>query len=452
MNDTPTDKATPRPRGRVLAAVFFVMAAALVTAYWLLALAKPASSLRIDLQPTYLAGRLWSEGHYEAIYHPSVFVNEKTADPAWVEMARKTEQRSKLREGSFVYSPWYLMLVAPLTKVMSVERFTEFWFALNILSAVWIGWEAMAWAGRPAAWLRAIGAVLAGLTLPMIYGASLGQNVGPCLALVMLGVRFAHGGKGMQVSSGLLFTLAALFKPWAILLTPLLGLSRRWTPFVTAVSASLLLMAGSHSPLLPQATRDDYKGMNESLVNMTNVAFNNVSVRSFLERMADPKWGGGIRTWTSRTVDPQIRWEALLIAAAVAALAAWPLWKNRGDLRRVVAGGLPLVLVPLGICWTHYLVLLIPAMWMLMFGSKSIIPRVVGWGIFGVFITMPFYDPPVAFHLFERAPMADTIALQPQLWAWWYLLPLVLGIGLAFTLLLAGRGSKRPCNERSSSP
>ena len=430
--------------------MLFVLALGLVAVSWNQILW--ASSLRVDLQPTYLAGHLWSEGHYDAIYHPSVFLTEETADPAWVAEVHKIDALSKVQVTSYVYSPWYLMLVAPLTRMMSIDQFTNFWFALNALSAVWIGWEAMAWAGRQAAWQRAAGALLAGLTLPVIYGVSLGQNVAPCLALVMMGVRFAHGGKALQVSSGLLFTLAALFKPWAILLIPLLGLTGRWIPFVSGVTASLLLMAAAHSPLLPQATRDDYKGMNDALVNMTNVAFNNHSVRSFIERITDAQWGEGIRSWTSRTVDPRIRLEALLVAAVVAALAAWPFWKNRDELRKVVAAGLPLVLIPLGICWTHYLVLLIPAMWMMMFGSNKLAPRIIAWLGFALFLTLPFYDVPVLKHVFKGAPTPDGIALQPKLWACWYLLPLGLGVALAFMLLAAGRGVRPPCNERSSSP
>jgi hypothetical protein len=450
MNDTPTGNARSRLRDRILACVLFVVAAVLVAVVWGQVLW--VSSLRVDLQPTYLAGRLWSEGHYDAIYHPSVFLTEQTADPAWLELAHKIAPLAKLQETSFVYSPWYLMLVAPLTRVMSIEQFVAFWFWLNVVSAVWIGWEAMGWAGRTASWQRAAGGLLAGVMSPMIYGAWLGQNVGPCLALVMLGVRFAHGGKALQVPSGLLFTLAALFKPWAILLVPLLGLTRRWIPFVAAATASLVLMAGAHSPLVPQATRDDYKGLNDALVNMTNVAFNNHSVRSLLERLTDARWGEGIRTWTSRMVEPQIRLEALGIAAAIAALAAWPFWKNRNDLRRVVAAGLPLVLIPLGICWTHYLILLVPAMWMLMFGSTKLVPRIIAWLGCVLFLTMPYSDAPVISRVFERAPKADVIAIHPHLWALWYLLPLVLGIALSFMLLAAGRGVKPPCSERSSSP
>jgi hypothetical protein len=452
MNDTPTDHTKSPLRGRFLAGVFFVMVVALVSIHWSNVLTRPVPNLRIDLQPTYLAGRLWSEGQYGAVYHPTVFINEQTADPAWVALSRKIDPRWKVQETSFVYSPWYLMLVAPLARVTTVETFTEFWFVLNVLSAVLIGWEAMAWAGLQAAWQRAIGGLLAGLMAPMIYGVWLGQNVAPCLALVMLGVRLAHGGKSLQVTAGLLFTLAALFKPWAVLLIPLLGLTKRWIPFVSAVSASLLLMVAAHLPLLPQATRDDYQGMNQTLVNLTNVAFNNVSVRAFLDRLGDPMWGEGIRTWTSRSVEPETRLAAFMVAAFVAASAAWLFWRNRNDLRRVIAAGLPLVLVPLGICWAHYLILLIPAMWVMMFGAGKIIPRVISWGIFGLMMTMPFYDVPVKNRLLEGAPDAEVIALHPNLWALWYLLPLILGIALAFMLLLVSRDAESPCSERSSSP
>jgi Glycosyltransferase family 87 len=428
-------------RARLVGAGVFISAVLLVLGIWSVSITQPFNRCRIDLQPTFLAGRLWAAGESGSIYQPGVFVMKDHADPAWV-AASLRHVGGPPCETTFVYSPWYIVLTAPLTNTLSLDEFVTLWLVLNAVCTAWIGWESVAWAGGEERWKRFVGAVLAGSLITAMYGAFLGQNVAICLALVMAGVRLATGGMRGQVGGGVAFLLAALCKPWAILLIPVLGLSRRWVALAVAGIGTLMLMLGAQSPIFPAEMREDYVAMNCNLVSTTNVAFNNVAARAFLHRVTEPGWGVRIASWSPQTAEPGLRPVELGIVAGVALLAAWPVWRKRGDLRLITAAALPLVLVPLGICWTHYLLLLVPGLWMLIFRRNGIIPGVLAAGILMLLALLPFHPVPLRFQPAIISPRPAEVAEHPLVWSCWYLLPLLMGLGIS--ILLLGRPDAAP--------
>ena len=435
-------------RARLVGAGVFISAVLLVLGIWSVSITQPFNRCRIDLQPTFLAGRLWAAGESGSIYQPGVFVMKDHADPAWV-AASLRHVGGPPCETTFVYSPWYIVLTAPLTNTLSLDEFVTLWLVLNAVCTAWIGWESVAWAGGEERWKRFVGAVLAGSLITAMYGAFLGQNVAICLALVMAGVRLATGGMRGQVRGGVAFLLAALCKPWAILLIPVLGLSRRWVALAVAGIGTLMLMLGAQSPIFPAEMREDYVAMNCNLVKMTNVAINNVALRAFLHRLADPGWSKRIISWSPETAEPGLRLAEMVMIGLVALCAAWPVWRKRRDLRRIMAAALPLVLVPLGICWTHYLLLLVPGLWMLIFRRNRIIPGVLAWGIVALLALLPFHLVPLNFQLAVVSPRTEEAAEHPLVWACWYGLPLLMALGTAILVLRSGDAG-RPDHEDSN--
>ena len=398
-----------------------------------------------------IAETLRAGGPAEAVYQPTVFVTADTADPAWLEASREATGREGIRETSFVGNPWYLVMLSPVVAVVGATTFATLWFGLNALSVAWIGWESAAWAGVSNPWKRMLGGIAAGLLPVAAYGAVLGQNVAPTLGLVMLGVRLAAGGRGAQAAGGLLFALAVLFKPWALLMIAIPGLSRRWIALAVAVALTALWFLTVRPPFFDEALCEDYRAMGRTLVDSTNTAFNNVSIRALLHRLADPDWGSASKLWLPQTADPALARGAQLIAAGIALAFAWPFLKRHRELRLVATAALPLVLLPLGITWTHYLLVFIPALWRWVIQADDLIGRVTGWALILFMLLFPIHSMPLGGPKLFTTPSFAEIEGAPVGWALWFSVPLVLALVLSARTLMV-RAPGRPDSARSTKP
>ena len=76
-----------------------------------------------DLVPTYAAGHLWLEAEWDAIYQPEIWLSASAGDAAW----RGEVQRLSYPglANTYVYHPWYLLLLLPLIAWLPLWAFTE---------------------------------------------------------------------------------------------------------------------------------------------------------------------------------------------------------------------------------------------------------------------------------------------------------------------------------------
>jgi hypothetical protein len=419
----------------------YLLALLIQLVVWSSSLSWEISSSNIDLGPTYLAGRLWQERHDDSIYQPSVFVTEASAAPVWLARWLEVSDNIPLRETSFVGHPCYLAAISPITSVTTLKQFTTLAFIVNAICITSIGWQSVAWAGIQSQSKRFLGALLAGILPFSIYGAALGQTIAIILALLMLATSMSLGNKTGQFIGGLLIAAAITIKPWALLFLPLPALSGRWVTFATAALTTLLMFIAAHSPLFSPELRSDHAAMNATLLESHNLAFNNVSLRAFFERVADPEWGSSIASWTPRKPPTQAVVFAIITALVVALAAALPAWRRRSDPRLLLSIALPLSLIPLGIVWTHYLILLIPGLWRIAFTAKTIISQALSWGAVAFLAFFPIHRTPIKTHFLIDTPSPSQITESPHAWALWFLLPLLMALACACALLHSSTSS-----------
>ena len=125
-----------------------------------------------------------------------------------------------------------------------------------------------------------------------------------------------------------------------------------------------------------------------------------------------------------------------MIVVILASDSTFPRSAFRVTTRLVAAAGLALLLLPLGVNWTHYFVLVIPVTALTLLGSVGWTARALGL----VQLVLLFY--PLHPLLFRTQVVPATVADAPVFWASYYFAPLVVSTALAFAALLdRGRGS-----------
>lgn len=422
----------------VLEALGVLVLTPVVAFGWLWWIDTPLRFLSVDLYPTYVAGSLWFQGHWDAIYQRDVFFDSFSGHPRWLEEVKRLGANNF--GSSFVYSPVYLWLMLPVIASVTLSQFIGLFVLLNAVSAVVIGSEALRLAGVERLSWRLAGGVAAAFSFPAIYGAGLGQNVLPAGALLLLGVRALEsrprgqplGVKTLGVENlGVALLLGAIaFKTWIVAVLPLFLLAGWWRPFLGAVLGYLAFFV-----LLPRQVAPGFSAMYQEtaarLPGMSVVAHNNVSLRATLHRAAWPEWGADISRWypTAAPRGVQLAEWGLLAVLGLGFLALW--WRRRPEPPILLAAGLALLIPCLGISWSHYLVLLIPAVAVGLLDPRLAWPSRVLSGLLLVLLFFPIH--PLAM---RPLPTPDMIAGAPTLWMVYYAVPPVLTIAVAFVLML----------------
>ena len=308
-----------------------------------------------DLVPTYAAGHLWLEGEWDAIYHPELWFSASAGDATWHGEVQRLSYPGL--GNTYVYHPWYLLLLLPLIAWLPLWAFTGTFVILNAVALVWIVREALRCVGAEDIRLRVLLPVLLAVAYPVHYSIELGQNTLIALALFLLALRAFEGGRPWQGGALALLSIAA--KPWLVLLLgvlPFLGWWRRALALALACAGGLLALPRL---LLPEAVLRDYTAVLERLPSVSILAYNNLSVRALIQRLGAEDWPAHLLHWVPIPVPPPVRVLELAVLAALGAAAALLLYRRRGTTA-VLNSGLVLVLLPLGVLWSHYLVMGIP--------------------------------------------------------------------------------------------
>jgi len=431
MPGTSRADAGARRRGlRTLLETLALLAiAAAVAVVWWRFIGVPVRALSMDLYPTWIAGRLWLAGHPEAIYHPKIGLFGLDAHPEWL---RALEAAGQINTGtSFVYPLPYLWLTTPLSRAVSLDAFAALFLCLNALSALVLGAESMRLAGYRGFGLRLLGGVLVAASFPALYGMGLGQNALPAAALLLLAFRLLRFPGRAPLAAGVaLLLLATAFKFWCVLAIPLLLLLRQPRAFAAAALAWAAVFLVAPRVLAPGLSKS-YAAVVARLSEVSLVTYNNVSLRSLLHRLWWDGWGDAVDHWPLLEPPASVRvLETALLAAAGAVFCALVLWR-KPPRHRVLAAGLGLMLLPLGVCWTHYFVFAIPvALVVALDRELPVACRALGFALLGLLL-VPWHP------LVYRTPVSPAdVAVAPGWYLVWLALPILLTQAAVFSALV----------------
>lgn len=338
------------------AALAWVLGAAVLAALWAALSSQPVGWMCLDLYPTWIAAELVSQGVPEAVYNPEVWTGGGY-HPAWIE-ALSAAGLPVAGGTSFHYNPTYLWLTWPISRMLTLPQLAGLTFALNAMAVSYLGVALGRPLGWTRPWLRGVPTLLLGLSFPMLYAVELGQNVAMTLALGWAGARALESEERPWLGLGL-WVLACLFKPWFVLAFGLLLLARRWKEFGVGIGV-LAGVAWGLPRLLSPVLFSGYNAVNGALLTTTVVPQNNLSLRSHILRFSDPDWVASVTNWLPVRIAPEsLQVELYLLLAAGLGVLIWGAVRPRAwlDLVRV---GLIMMLLPLGIVWTHYAIFSFP--------------------------------------------------------------------------------------------
>jgi hypothetical protein len=419
-------------------------------ATWSLILTQPLDWLGLDLYPTWIAAHLFASGRYDAVYHPSLWIAGHE-HPAW---AAIMEQNGIPRgDGtSFTYSPVYLLIVSPFMNAVSVRQASQVMLGINAVSVGVIGSECARLAGLRSKWTTFLICVLTGLSFPAIGAMWLGQNTLPCLAAALLGERAMTrkdlAGRAVGLS---LWWLAAAMKPWFVMAFVVLFAMRLWREAIVGLLGWGVLFVVLPFFGVPAELRQGYARVGDSLLRVTVVPWNNVSIRAHLLRLSWHEWPTMAATWQPIVVSAARLVVEVGILAGVAAFLI--LWLQRRPRRELVfVMGLFAVLLPLGICWTHYLAFGLPLLVVSAFHRG--LPRGARWvgamGCLYALLGFPHHFPTVLHRWKTLASYVEQAQAFPLLTAWQIEIPMLVFLAVAVTLALSTwtpASTRRPSQE-----
>jgi hypothetical protein len=390
----------------------------------------------VDLYPSYLASRLADEGRWDHIYHPALWLYGGV-DPVWEARARAlgidTAQGT-----SFVYHPWYLYALRPLAAHVDYPTFQRLWVWLSKGCIVGVGLCLSLLLGWRTLGAQLLATLLVAHASPTLSGIDVGQNVLPAL-LFSLAAALAWRSRAPLWLGGLFAAAAWCCKPWCALL-PLLCFALRGLRAGAATALGLALLMLALPPLLlPAALMRDYAALNLALTRVTIDGWNNLSLLSLLERSARPDWSLHLLEWIPSDASSALRASALGLAAALGASGVLVWWRRRPDPASTTVAWLAFMLLPLGVCWTHYFLFVLPLALAVGFAPSAPPALRAAALVLLVLVTgmAVWYDVPRAQLLAYRA--------APPRYPWFQALPLALSAAVALACLWFA-----PCARRAS--
>ncbi|HKO94302.1 MAG TPA: glycosyltransferase 87 family protein [Polyangiaceae bacterium] len=371
-----------------------------------------------DLYPAYVAAKLANEGAWDHIYHSSVWLHNGV-DPVWDQRASEITQQP-LGGTSFVYHPWYLQILRPVAAHVPFPAFQAGWVVMSKICIVLAGLGMAILFGLNTLMGQAFLTMMLGLSSPAVYGIELGQNVLPALVFALAAIMSWRSSAPLWLG-GLCAALAWACKPWCAALIVLCLLLRGLRATLITGAALALVMAVLPSLVLPDVLMRHYREMTMTIARVSVFGFNNISILSILERFVYPDWSPRLFEWIPRYAQLRLRLWALGSAGLVMAAGAALWWLRRPASRYTIAAYLAFMLLPLGICWTHYFAFAIPLGLLCTFDAKSpLLLRALGTALLTIHmgimirieVPLDYYLPgPVRYPWQQAAPMALTIVL-----------------------------------------
>jgi Glycosyltransferase family 87 len=386
-----------------------------------------------DLYPTYVAGHLANEGRWDHIYHRSVWLYH-AEDAAWDQ--RVQELTGACCSGtSFVYHPWYLQLIRPIVTQTRWIEFQQGWVTFSKACVVAAGLGIVVLLGRPTLRLQALVTLVLGIAGTTIDGILLGQNVLPALVF-SLGAAIAWRSSAPLWLGALCAALAWTCKPWCASLLLLCFILRGTRAGLITSLALAVVMGVVPALVLPEVLMRDYREMTLAIARVSVDGYNNLSLLSVLERFTSPEWSKHLLEWWPRQAGLALRLTSLGIAGLVFVIGAGLWWRRQPSLRYTITAYLAFMLLPLGICWTHYFVFALPLALLCTFGEDSPLAlRAIGVTLLGVLLGL-------LHQVVVDGPQVQAYLVAPLRYPWRYASPMLLVLSAALgALVLAPRAA-----------
>lgn len=385
----------------------------------------------IDLYPSYVAASFANEGRWDRIYHRSVWLYGD-ADPEWNRRVVEAT-RGSLHATSFVYHPWYLQALRPIVGSVSYAEFQQRTLYFNQACIVAVGLGISILLGASTLPVQALSTFALAVAAPTLYGLQFGQNVLPAL-MFSLAAALAWASRTRLWWGALFAALAWTCKPWcSVLLLLCFALRGVRAGTITAIAVAAVMVVLPEL-VMPPALMRDYREMTLAMTHVSVFGHNNFSVLVTLERLGMTSWSRYVLQWLPHEPLLGNRIWALVITALTALASAWIWWRRRPRASYTAAAWLAFLLVPLGICWTHYFAFAIPLACVCAFDAKG--PRVLR--VLGVVLLVQLIG------LIELCGIADDRVQEflsnPPRFPWRPALPIALVIvGVLTTLWFAPR-------------
>ncbi len=393
-----------------------------------------------DLNPTFIAGKLYQMGEYDAIYFSRSFpADARALHPKWKEVMGTYRIRNFFT--SYVNSPFYLWLLAPVTALFSsFALFMRVSVFVNTLACSVICLESLRLAGRETGLSSIPVALAAAMFYPFNYATSLGQNILPAAALCLLAFR-CHERKDIPGAVGacVLLLLACACKAWLVSILAVFVYFRAWRIVLGTACSFFVFSVWMPGVLVHPTLSAGYRSVAGELVRLSLLTFNNISLRGLMHRLSAPDWGKGL--FEFRTMFPP-DWvfpaEAGVFLGGLMMLI--PIFrKNPPGERTAFLCCLALSILPLGISWHHYVSCVFPAaLFAVLSPASSRFSKLIGGG-FLVFESLPFLPGCYYGNL-----VPETVMRAPGFWAGVFFLPTAFGVVLILSLLLSGGRTPEP--------
>lgn len=327
----------------------------------------------VDLYPSYVAAHLANEGHWDHIYHSSVWLAQQS-DPLWTKRSLQLVAPEPVQGTSFVYHPWYLQALRPLVSSVPYATFQASWTSVNRLCIVAIGLGVALLVGLARWREQALLTILIGSASVTSYSIQVGQNGLAALAFALAAI-LAWRSRTPLWLGGALAACAWTCKPWCASLVLLCFVLRGLRAGTLTALALTFVMVVLPELVMPRVLMRDYHTLNLALSVVSVPAINNISLLSVLERLDDPDWSQHLYEWIPHAAEPAARTLALSLTAMLFLGGLWLWWRRRPALSYTCAAYLAFMLLPLGICWIHYFIFALPLACICTFGDHS--PRVL---------------------------------------------------------------------------
>lgn len=310
----------------------------------------------IDLAPTVVAARLASTGHWGEIYPAP-----GTDPAAWFNAANELALDVRVA-GPFTCHPYYLAVATKLVEGVPYPKIKDAFIALNRVGIALIALEMAQLLG-----LFSVGAQLL-LTLflascsPVISNLHFGQNslLALTFALGALLVWARSQGVLSLVIGVLLAICACSCKPWCVLLLPVLFLLRDVRSAVLGSLTTLFAVMVLPFFLFDRALIVQYRLFLDELRRITIPGFLNLSTTAAIHRLRSDDWLSNIESWANFRPSATVAGLAAAFAGTAFLLSVIALFVRRPAVSWLLAASLGLILVPLGVAWTHYFVFALP--------------------------------------------------------------------------------------------
>ncbi|MGR6035207.1 MAG: glycosyltransferase family 87 protein [Candidatus Nitrosoglobus sp.] len=343
-----------------------------------------------DLSSSYIACRLLANGGSSHLYdfHPELFHVVDTAP--WISTAADAQFSGFLHP--YVQTPLWAWALQPLCTKLTFSAFSTIFLCIALLSlATTIEIVARAWADnflRPFPLVFLLAAIA--LSTPFQYAMWLVQTHALFLMLTVAALYLAQRDRSFQAGALLALACAVKITPGLLAIYWLIGGRRQAALWFVLCSLGLALLTvvavGANLTL-------DYVHSMRRVSNVLLVSFNNQSLVAWL---ASQSMLSELGSWRMLPLTPLLKIVSLIASLVGVAFAGW-MSKRYEWAGASAALALIVITIFSPIAWTHYFLVLIPAV-MILSNIGGVLPLMVAVITF-ILNTTPVAIDPIAPYL-----------------------------------------------------